>query len=80
MNKNEKDQHILEEFVHIYCGGQHKTSNGQLCANCQDLLSYSLQRLQRCPQDVFFLLFLSPLKAVHLRLPHSSIDIFVIVL
>jgi hypothetical protein len=51
MNQSQKDQHILEEFVHIYCGGQHKTSNGQLCGDCQDLLSYSLQRLQRCPQD-----------------------------
>jgi hypothetical protein len=51
MNQNQKDQHILEEFVHIYCGGRHKTPNGQLCADCQDLLAYSLERLLRCPQD-----------------------------
>jgi len=51
MNQNQKDQQILEEFVHIYCKGRHETSNGQLCHDCQDLLSYSLLRLQRCPQD-----------------------------
>jgi len=51
MNQSQEDQHILEQFVHIYCGGKHKTHNGKLCADCDDLLSYSLQRLQRCPQD-----------------------------
>ena len=51
MNQKQKDQHILEQFVRIYCGGKHKTHNGKLCADCDDLLSYSLQRLQRCPQD-----------------------------
>jgi hypothetical protein len=51
VNHNEKDQFILEQFVNIYCEGKHEASNGQLCADCDDLLSYSLQRLQRCPQD-----------------------------
>ena len=51
MDQNQKDQLILEQFVHIYCEGKHETSNGQLCADCDDLLSYSLQRLERCPQD-----------------------------
>lgn len=51
MDKNQKDQHILEEFVHIHCVRQHTTSEGELCADCQDLLSYAIQRLQQCPLD-----------------------------
>jgi predicted amidophosphoribosyltransferase len=51
VNHNQKDQLILEQFVHIYCEGKHKPTDGQLCADCGDLLSYSLQRLERCPQD-----------------------------
>ncbi len=51
VNQNQKDQHILEQFVHIHCRGKHKIPNGKLCADCDDLLSYSLRRLQRCPQD-----------------------------
>jgi hypothetical protein len=51
MNAKEKDQHILEQFVDIYCRGKHGTNNGSLCTDCENLLSYSLQRLERCPQD-----------------------------
>jgi hypothetical protein len=51
VNQKQKDALILEQFVHIYCEGKHKTPHGQLCAECADLLSYSLQRLERCPQD-----------------------------
>ena len=51
MDQKRKDQLILEQFVHVYCEGKHGTSNAQLCAGCADLLSYSLQRLERCPQD-----------------------------
>ena len=41
----------MEEFVHIYCRGKDKMPHGELCADCQDLLSYAIQRLQRCPLD-----------------------------
>lgn len=51
MDQNQKEQDILEEFVHIYCRGKDKMRNGELCADCQDLLSYAIQRLQRCPLD-----------------------------
>jgi hypothetical protein len=51
VNKREKDQHILEQFASIYCRGKHDVLNGELCADCQDLLAYALERLERCPQD-----------------------------
>jgi len=51
LDKWEKDSYILRQFVHIYCRGKHKTPRGELCADCQDLLSYSLGRLERCPQN-----------------------------
>lgn len=51
MDNRKKDQLILEEFVGLYCGGQHHSSNGELCADCRDLLDYAMQRLERCPQD-----------------------------
>jgi hypothetical protein len=51
MDKREEDQHILEQFARIYCRGKHNMSNGELCADCQDLLAYSFKRLERCPQD-----------------------------
>ena len=51
MDQKQKDALILEQFVHIYCEGKNGSPNGQLCADCADLLSYSLERLERCPQD-----------------------------
>ena len=51
VDKREKDRLILEEFVHIYCRGKHKTPKGKLCADCQDLLTYARTRLERCPQN-----------------------------
>ena len=51
MDDREKDSHILEQFAHIYCRGQHKVPKGDLCVDCQDLLTYALKRLERCPQD-----------------------------
>ena len=51
MNKREKDQHILEQFVRIYCRGKHRVPSGELCGRCQDLLAYALERLERCPQN-----------------------------
>lgn len=51
MDKREKDQQVLEEFVRIYCRGKHKMSKEELCADCHHLLDYALKRLERCPQN-----------------------------
>jgi predicted amidophosphoribosyltransferase len=51
MDRRDKDQHILEQFVGIYCRGKHERPSGELCADCQDLLSYAVKRLQRCPHN-----------------------------
>ena len=36
MDKKEKDRYILEQFILIYCRGQHNTSKGDLCSDCQN--------------------------------------------
>ncbi len=51
MDKREKDQQILEQFVRIYCRGKHKMRDGEFCGHCQDLLAYALKRLERCPHN-----------------------------
>lgn len=51
MDKREKDRLILEQFIHIYCKGKHRTGKGQLCPDCQELLAYATKRLEHCPQD-----------------------------
>ena len=51
MDKQEKDVYILEQFIHIYCRGKHRTPKNDLCDDCKSLLSYARKRLERCPQD-----------------------------
>ncbi|MBD3182264.1 nitrous oxide-stimulated promoter family protein [Candidatus Poribacteria bacterium] len=51
MDKQENDKYILEQFISIYCRGNHKTPKAKLCSDCQKILEYSLKRLERCPQD-----------------------------
>ena len=49
MTRLEKDEKVLKKFVTVYCKHEHKQN--QLCAECQDILDYSLGRLQKCPYD-----------------------------
>jgi len=51
LKRKQRDQHIVEQFIHIYCQGKHRTPKGTLCPDCGDLLSYSLDRLRLCPQN-----------------------------
>ena len=51
MNKHVKDRYILEQFIGIYCRGNHGTPSGELCPTCADLLAYATERLERCPQE-----------------------------
>lgn len=42
---------ILERFITVACRKQHGSPNGDLCADCGDLLRYALRKLERCPYD-----------------------------
>ncbi len=42
----EKD--VVSDMINLYCRKRHNTPKGELCRECADLLSYSLERLDRC--------------------------------
>jgi len=39
----------ITKMIGIYCPDHHNTSRGDLCADCQDFLSYVEVRLEKCP-------------------------------
>jgi len=49
------DKHLIRErdtvakMITLYCREHHNTERGQLCDNCQTLLDYATQRIERCP-------------------------------
>ena len=47
MNRIDREKHIIEVMVKIYCKKKHK-SNGKLCEECLELLDYSKKRLDKC--------------------------------
>jgi hypothetical protein len=44
-----REKNTVEAMIKIYCHDQHKTSDGQFCADCRELLDYANRRLERCP-------------------------------
>lgn len=47
MTKIAEEKRIVEVMVRLYC--RRKEKNGQLCAECIELLEYAFARLDRCP-------------------------------
>lgn len=43
-----RERHTIELMIGIFCRGHHG-STGTLCPECQELLDYAMQRLDRCP-------------------------------
>ena len=43
-----REKRTIEAMVAIYCRGHHRQASG-LCAECQTLSDYALQRLSCCP-------------------------------
>jgi hypothetical protein len=48
-----RERRTVEAMLDIYCAGQHGRSQhtmaGHLCEDCQTLLEYARQRLDKCP-------------------------------
>jgi len=44
-----REKKTVEAMIKIFCLDQHKTSDGQFCADCRELLDYVNRRLDRCP-------------------------------
>ena len=47
MSRIEREKKIIGVMVDIYCKKKHKHKDG-LCEECQELLDYSRQRLDKC--------------------------------
>ncbi|MBI1387033.1 MAG: nitrous oxide-stimulated promoter family protein [bacterium] len=45
------NQDVLTTFVEVYCWKNHRRERGDLCPQCDDLLRYACQRVERCPYD-----------------------------
>jgi hypothetical protein len=43
-----REQKTVEAMIGLYCR-KHHAPKGMLCAKCQELLQYALERLERCP-------------------------------
>lgn len=49
--KRESEKEIVAQMIGLYCRGKkHSKSAGALCSECQELLDYARQRIQRCPR------------------------------
>lgn len=46
--KREREKRIVQLMIRLYCQ-KHHGSRTQLCAECQALADYALQRSQHCP-------------------------------
>ncbi|MDX9956584.1 MAG: nitrous oxide-stimulated promoter family protein [Anaerolineae bacterium] len=44
----ERERHTIRVMIEIACAGQHHTTSG-LCEECQELVEYALQRIEKCP-------------------------------
>ena len=50
-NKKEGYIKILKKFVEVYCHKKHGTRRGELCVECDELLSYARGRVESCKLD-----------------------------
>jgi len=49
--KQEKDIRVLETFIGCYCRGKHKSTKGEICPDCSELLRYARLKREKCPLD-----------------------------
>ena len=49
MNRLEREKFTLKKMVGIFCHAHHETKPNDLCAECSDLVSYSFDRIEKCP-------------------------------
>lgn len=45
---NEGEKKVVSKMIKLYCKAYHNTSHN-LCDNCDNLDSYAMQRLEKCP-------------------------------
>lgn len=47
--KRENEKKIVTEMIYFYCHHKHKTTSGQLCSHCANLLKYAINKCDHCP-------------------------------
>lgn len=47
-----REQNTAARMIALYCRDHHNEPSGQLCSDCQSLLAYTAQRIERCPFGV----------------------------
>ncbi len=48
MNRWERERYTIQVMIEMSCQEQHHPAEG-LCAGCQELLAYAMQRIDKCP-------------------------------
>ncbi|MHA1925041.1 MAG: nitrous oxide-stimulated promoter family protein [Candidatus Thorarchaeota archaeon] len=43
-----REKRTVEKMIRFHCERKHKTESPNLCEDCEELLDYSLQRLNHC--------------------------------
>lgn len=43
-----REKHTVEKMIRFHCEQKHRTNDRALCADCAELLDYSLHRLDHC--------------------------------
>ncbi len=44
-----RERDTIVKMSYLYCRKYHHSPKGTLCAECQELVDYALERLRRCP-------------------------------
>ncbi len=43
-----REKKTVEEMIKLYCHHKHGTSGNELCEECNNLLSYTFKRIEKC--------------------------------
>lgn len=44
-----REKHTLSVMIMLYCNNYHRTDKSTLCAECDKLLMYAMERIDKCP-------------------------------
>ncbi len=44
-----REKHTLSVMIMLYCNNYHETDKNTLCAECDKLLMYAMERIDKCP-------------------------------
>ena len=63
-DKREQEKQIVALMIHLYCHRRHSMPKGQLCPDCEALLSYAQLRSDKCPFSGPRMLLVHPVMAI----------------